>query len=157
MTAHGIDDRSIFRDDVDRQDFCIRLHRVVQCEQWHVYAACLMNTHYHLLFEPRLGRVSEGMKLLNGGYSRAFNRRHRRRGALFESRYSDRTIRNEEHLFKTVAYIEQNPVAAGMVASLADWIWTTGTPGSPLCQMLPPRDRTAPAARPVSDTATRRI
>jgi putative transposase len=70
--------------------------------------------------------------LLNGGYSRAFNKRHGRRGALFVSRYRDWTIRDELHYQATVRYIEENPIAAGMVESLDEWIWTTGTAGSPL-------------------------
>lgn len=73
---HGIDDHAIFRVDVDRQDFCIRFRRVVTSEGWDVHAGCLMDTHYHLLIGPKLGRVSDGMKLLNGGYPRAFNKRH---------------------------------------------------------------------------------
>jgi REP element-mobilizing transposase RayT len=132
LTMHGIDDHAIFREDLDRQDFCIRFRRVVTSEGWDVHAGCLMDTHYHLLIGPRLGRVADGMKLLNGGYSRAFNKRHGRRGALFESRYEARTIRDELHYQATVRYIEENPVAAGMVESLEEWIWTTGTEGSPL-------------------------
>jgi putative transposase len=147
VTTHGIDKAPIFRDDVDRQDFCIRFHRAVESEQWEVHAACLMDTHYHFLIGPKLGRVSDAMKTLNGGYSRAFNKRHGRRGALFESRYRDRTIRDEEHFQNTVTYIEQNPLAAGMVTDLTDWIWTTATPGSPLCQTPSPRDHAAATAR----------
>jgi putative transposase len=101
-------------------------------ERWIVYAGCLMDTHYHLLVCPATGGIPAGMKLLNGGYVRAFNRRHGRRGALFESRYSDRTIRDEAHYAAAIDYIEQNPIAAGVVDSLDDWIWTTGNPASPL-------------------------
>jgi putative transposase len=134
LTTHGIDDRAIFRDDIDRQEFCVRFRRVALGAQWEVLAACLMDTHYHLLIAPRLGRVSDEMKLLNGGYSRAFNRRHGRRGALFESRYRDWTIRDKEHFAAAVAYIEQNPVMAGMVPSANEWIWSTASVGSPLHQ-----------------------
>ena len=134
LTTHGIDDRAIFRDDIDRQAFCLRFHRVARSAQWKVHAACLMDTHYHLLIAPRLGRVSDEMKLLNGGYSRAFNRRHRRRGALFESRYRDWTIRDEEHFAATVDYIEQNPVKAGLVPSADEWMWSTASLASPLHQ-----------------------
>jgi REP element-mobilizing transposase RayT len=77
LTSHGIDDRPIVRDDIDRQQFCMRFRRLALSEQWEVYAACLMDTHHHLLIGPTLGRVSDGMKLLNGGHSRAFNERHR--------------------------------------------------------------------------------
>jgi putative transposase len=155
LTMHGIDDHPIFRVDVDRQDFCIRFQRVTLSEGWDVHAACLMDTHYHLLIGPRLGRVSDGMKLLNGGYSRAFNKRHGRRGALFESRYGSWTIRDVAHYQATVRYIEENPVAAGMVESLDAWIWTTGNEGSPL--LLPHSSATLRVASrfaSVSDTSS---
>jgi putative transposase len=132
LTTHGIDDRLIYRDDIDRQEFCLRYTRVVQGEGWDVHAACLMDTHYHLLICPMLGQISAGMKLLNGGYSRAFNKRHKRRGALFESRYRDWTIRDEAHYLATVRYIEENPVAPGMVKTVDDWPWTTANDASPL-------------------------
>ncbi len=132
LTAHGIDDRPIFSDDIDRQEFCLRYHRVVQSEGWIIYAACLVDTHYHLLVGPTLGRVAEGMRELNGGYSKAFNLRHERRGALFESRYRDWTIRDERHFANTVRYIEENAVACGLASSVDDWIWTTANENSPL-------------------------
>jgi REP element-mobilizing transposase RayT len=142
LTTHGIDDNPIYRDDADRQGFYIRLYRVVVSERWDVHAACLMDTHYHVLIVPTLGRVSAGMKLLNGGYSRAFNKRHGRRGALFESRYCETTIRGEEHFRNTVVYIEENPVAAGMVESMDEWDWTTGNPASPLVRLTAARGAT---------------
>jgi putative transposase len=157
LTLHGVDDNPIFREDFDRQDFCIRFHRVVISEGWDLHAGCLMDTHYHLLIGPRLGRVSDGMKLLNGGYSRAFNKRHGRRGTLFESRYESWTIRDELHYQATVRYIEENPLAAGMVESLDEWIWTTGTEGCPL--LLPDSSATLQGARrfaPVPDTGSNR-
>lgn len=132
LTAHGIDDRPIYADDIDRQEFCIRFLRVAGSEGWVIYAACLVDTHYHVLVGPTLGRVSDGMRELNGGYSKAFNLRHARRGALFESRYRDWTIRDERHFENTVRYIEENAVACGLAASVDDWIWTTANEGSPL-------------------------
>ena len=132
LTLHGIDDRPIFIDDVDRQEFCGRFRRVVRNEGWIVYAACLVDTHYHVLVGPTLGRVSDGMRHLNGGYAKAFNRRHGRRGALFEGRYREWTIHDERHFANTVRYIEQNAVACGLAESVDDWIWTTANETSPL-------------------------
>ena len=132
LTAHGIDDRPIYDDDIDRQEFCLRFHRAVGNEGWVIYAACLVDTHYHALVGPTLGRISDGMRDLNGGYSKAFNRRHGRRGALFESRYRDWTIRDESHFANTVRYIEENAVACGLATSVGDWLWTTANPDSPL-------------------------
>lgn len=125
LTSHGVDDRPIFVDDIDRQAFAIRLVRVARRHGWRIFAACLMDTHHHLVVEPTLGQVSDGMKVLNGAHSRAFNKRHERRGALFESRYEDREIRDEEHLANAIEYVEFNAVSAGMVKAVEDWPWST--------------------------------
>ncbi len=118
LIAHGVDDRRIFVDDDDRQDFVIRLRRVVRTYAWDLWAYCLMDTHYHLLVGH--GRIPEGMRILNGAYARAFNKRHGRRGALFESRYRDRQIRDENHLETALEYIEENHLLAGLGD---DWLW----------------------------------
>jgi len=111
----------IFLDDVDRQGFVMRLRRVARTYAWELHAYCLMDTHYHVL--TRAGQIAEGMRVLNGAHSRAFNERHGRRGALFESRYADRVIRDETHLAYAIAYIEENRLRAALDA---DWIWRSG-------------------------------
>lgn len=125
LTAHGVDERPIFRADTDRQDFVVRLGRIVHTYGWRCYAICLMDTHYHLVLTTRDGVVSPGMRELNGGHSRAFNERHERRGALFESRYRERYVRDDAHLLETIRYVAMNPVRAGMVARPQDWPWST--------------------------------
>jgi REP element-mobilizing transposase RayT len=124
LTAHGVDDRPIFVDDTDRQSFALRLRRIAVREGWTLYAACLMDTHYHLLVRPSRD-LAGGMRVLNGSHSRTFNARHDRRGALFESRYFDRTNRDEEHLVGAIEYVENNPVEAGMVDHPGEWPWST--------------------------------
>ena len=46
-----------------------------------------MDNHYHLLIETPDGNLSIGMRQLNGVYTQAFNKRHRRIGHLFQRRY----------------------------------------------------------------------
>ena len=125
VTAHGLDSRPIFRDDLDRQDFVVRLGRVVSTFAWRLYGVCLLETHLNLLVcvsAPNLGR---GMQVVNGGHARAFNLRHRRRGALFESRYRDRRIADDSHLLTAIRYVARNPVEAGVVDRPQDWVWST--------------------------------
>jgi putative transposase len=125
LTAHAVEDRRVFEEDLECQDFVIRLGRVVAAERWHVYAVCLMDTHHHLVLRPTLGRVSEGMKVLHGAFSRAYNRRHARRGALFESRFHATRIQSQAHFFEVIRYVARNPVKAGLVDRPQDWPWST--------------------------------
>ena len=42
-----------------------------------------MDNHYHLLIQTPDGNLSKGMRQLNGVYTQAINRRHKRVGYLF--------------------------------------------------------------------------
>jgi REP element-mobilizing transposase RayT len=117
LAAHGVDDRPIFRDDVDRQSFVVRMNRVVRNYRWRLYAVCLLDTHYHVVLRSSDGRIAGGMRELNGGHSRTFNARHERRGALFEARYRHRRITDDNHLLEAIRYVALNPVRAGIVTS----------------------------------------
>jgi REP element-mobilizing transposase RayT len=57
--------------------------------------------------------------------------------------YWDRYIRDEGHWLSTKAYIENNPVAAGLVSHAADWPWSSASWGQGQGRV---RDR-APLAR----------
>lgn len=125
LTMHGVDDKPIAVDDIDRQDFVIRLGRSSRTHLWSLHAWCLRETHYHLLVTP--GDIPAGMRQLNGGYSRAFNVRHGRRGPLFDGRYRVREIRDEQHMLAAIRYIEWNAVKDGVVGDFDDWPWRSRT------------------------------
>lgn len=73
----------------------------------------------------RMGDVSPFMKLLKQLYTVSFNRRHRRTGTLWEGRYSSILVEDERGARSTVAaYIDLNPVRAGIVKDPAAYRWS---------------------------------
>ena len=64
----------------------------------------------------RLQSLSWFMKCLKEPLSRLANRQDDTRGAFFEGRFKSVAILDEESLLATCAYIDLNPVAAGIVA-----------------------------------------
>jgi len=46
-----------------------------------------MDNHYHLLIETLSGKLSRGMRALNGVYTQRFNRHHQRVGHVLQGRY----------------------------------------------------------------------
>jgi REP element-mobilizing transposase RayT len=135
LTARAIPERLLFEDDVDRQLFSLRFRRVARRLRWRVFVVCLMDNHFHVTLQAPQGGIDRGMKVVNGAHARTFNSRHGRRGSLFEARYTDTPMRDEEHLVATVAYVRANPVRAGMVDAIEDWPWSTWD-GSPLHALL---------------------
>jgi len=81
VTSRGNEKKAIFKDDQDPETFLNILHQVNSRYNWICHAYCLMDNH--LLIETPDGNIALGMRQLNGVYTQAFNRRHKRPGHLF--------------------------------------------------------------------------
>ena len=122
VTARGVHGQPLFVHDVDRLDFLALFDLATQRAGWRCHAWCLMTTHYHLVLETSVPALSTEMHRLNTVYAQRFNRRHDRRGHLFESRFSSWVIRDEAHLEATCRYVLDNPLRAGLDAA-EPWPW----------------------------------
>jgi len=127
VTARGNGRQPIFEDDADRERFLLVFESALT--RYHVlcHAYCLMGNHYHLVIETPEANLSRGMRSLNGEYTQAFNRRHRRPGHVFQGRYKAVVVEKESHLLEVCRYVVLNPVRArGMGAKRPeDWIWSS--------------------------------
>ena len=92
---------------------------------WICHAYCLMTTHYHLAIETVEGNLSQGMRHLNGVYTQASNRRHRRFGHLFQGRFKGILVDRDAYLLELTRYVVLNPVRAGMVDAPEQWPWSS--------------------------------
>jgi REP-associated tyrosine transposase len=125
LTAHGVDSRPLFEDDEDRWRFLGILSDVTREIDWRFLAFCLMTTHYHLIVQEREKPLSQAMRLLNGRYVVAFNKRHGRIGHLLNGRYRDTPIKDDAHLLAAVRYVALNPVNGGLCSRPEDWPWSS--------------------------------
>lgn len=125
LTARGNARAEIYRDDGDRQLFLELLAKEVAQQGWRCYAYCLMGNHYHLLIETPEGNLVSGMRRLNGVYTQAFNRRHRRVGHVFQGRYKAIVVDRDSYGLELCRYIVLNPVRAMMVKRAQDWRWSS--------------------------------
>ena len=65
------------------------------------------------------------MKAVQLRFSRWYNRRAGRKGTLWEGRYTSVIVEEEERALRTMAaYIDLNPVRAGMVVDPAEYRWS---------------------------------
>lgn len=115
---------ALFVDDKDRERFLWLLNDLAAQTRIQVRAYCLMTTHYHLLLEGTSRDLSRLMHRLNSRYAQRYNARRDHEGHVFGERYSAYVIRDEEHLEKTIAYIQAKPVKAGLCKRIEDWTWT---------------------------------
>lgn len=125
VMARGDARAKIFRDDTDRDAFLSGLARVCERFEWRVWAYCLMGNHYHLLVETGAPTLARGMRQLNGVYTQAFNRRHRRVGHVLQGRYKAILVDKDNYLLELSRYVVLNPVRAGLCAGAGDWRWSS--------------------------------
>ena len=76
-------------------------------------------------FWQRMGDISQYLKELKQRFSQWHNLRHGRRGTLWEERFKSVLIGAEGSALSTIAaYIDLNPVRAGLVADPARYRWS---------------------------------
>ena len=79
----------------------------------------------HARFTYRMHDLSEFMKGLLIRFTRWFNRSHSRTGTLWEERFKSVIVESGVTARTIAAYIDLNPVRAGMVADPADYRWSS--------------------------------
>jgi len=123
VTSRGVDGAPIVLDDFDRLFFARLVRGTTALCDWVLHAWCLLTNHFHLVVETPSPRLSEGMRRINGLYAQRFNRRHDRRGDLFQGRFAAQLVDDEDYLDAVCAYVLANPVRAGLTARVEDWRW----------------------------------
>ena len=79
----------------------------------------------HSRFTYRMHSLSEFMKTLLQRFTRWFNRTHQRSGTLWEERYKSVIVESGVAARTMAAYIDLNPVRAGMVSDPAEYRWSS--------------------------------
>jgi len=120
VMARGIEGRTIFQDEEDRQAFLERIRSLVRETGTRVLAWALMDNHVHLLLISGPAGLPTFMRRLLTGYAIGFNRRHRRWGHLFQNRYKSILCELDPYLLELVRYIHLNPFRAKVVQDLEE-------------------------------------
>ncbi len=101
------------------------LSRGVELGHYILHAFVIMPNHVHVLLTP-LVSPSRLLQSLKGATAREANLVLGRTGEPFWQRESyDHWVRNQEEFVRIQAYIENNPVRAGIVAQAMDYRWSS--------------------------------
>jgi len=95
-------------------------------ERYRLLGWCIMPNHVHVVVEPTadnlLDRIVHSWKSYTAHQA---NRVLGRSGTFWHRDYFDRYMRDEGHLARTVEYVENNPVNAGLVSEPVKWRWSS--------------------------------
>jgi putative transposase len=86
-------------------------------EDIEVRAYCLMTNHVYLIVTPnKQSNLSRAIGEMHRRYTRMINFRNRWKGYLWQGRFASFPM-DENWLLKAAAYVELNPVKAGIVSN----------------------------------------
>ena len=125
VTSRGDGRDDIYRCDADRLRWLDLFAEVCARFNWVCHAWCQMTNHYHLVVETVDANLCAGMRQLNGVYTQAFNRRHRRVGHVFQGRYKAILVDKDAYLLELARYVVLNPVRARVVTEPGGWPWSS--------------------------------
>lgn len=91
-------------------------------KRYNLIAWVIMPNHTHFLLKPIAGnKLSDIIHSIKSFTAQQVNKILQRKGRFWQEDYFDRYIRNYEHYEKTISYIENNPVKAGLCEKPDDW------------------------------------
>ena len=73
----------------------------------------------------KLSNLSEFIREIKVGFARYYNRRHNRRGYFWGDRFKSVVVEKGETLINCLAYIDLNPLRAGLVDRPKEYRWNS--------------------------------
>lgn len=108
--------------------------------RYQLIAYCIMPNHVHLLVETLVSEqvnhqgksakypVTDTLRLLKGRTAHDCNLALKRSGGFWQHESYDHVVRDEQELERTILYILNNPVKAGLVKEWKNWSFTFVSP-----------------------------
>lgn len=126
VTHRGVNRGAVFNGDDDRREYLVALADCAPRLGVAVHGYALMGNHVHLLVAGSAsGAVSRLMQALGRRYVKSFNARWSRTGTLWEGRFRSCVVDSDRYLLNCLAYVELNPVRAGLVHEASDYPWSS--------------------------------
>lgn len=91
-----------------------------------VFAYCLMPNHFHLILKQLIDNgITMLMRKVANSYSHYLNLKSKRIGPLFQGRFKNVLIENDEQLVHLSRYVHLNPVVARLVLRPENYPWSS--------------------------------
>jgi REP-associated tyrosine transposase len=125
ITQRGVDRREVFSEDQDRLTYLRLVQENLHDAGVRVLGYCLMSNHVHLIAVPaREDSLSILFRRVHGRYAQYYNALYARSGHLWQNRFFACML-GPKHMWSALAYVERNPVRAGMVEKAGEYRWSS--------------------------------
>ncbi len=118
--------QALVRDDDDRRRFLEALREASAVNRTALQAFALLDERALLLLTPEQApALGATVQALGRRYVAGFNRRHGRRGALWDGRFRAAIVQPGAATLDAMVYVDTQPVREALAASAADYPWSS--------------------------------
>jgi putative transposase len=129
----GINSDLLFKDNSNYEHF-LKLYDLHIEPMAETYAWCLMKNHFHFVIRIKgleeiktknKTQPSQSFSNLFNAYTKAFNKKYNRHGALFERPFKRKYVENENYFQNLIAYIHNNPLHHTICEHPSQYPWSS--------------------------------
>ena len=125
ITQRGVDKCVTFSTEEDRQTYLRLLRDNLSDAQVRLLGWCMMSNHVHVIAIPgREDSLAVLFRRVHGRYAQYYNARSGRSGHLWQNRFFACSL-GAGHLWRALAYVDRNPVRAGLVVNGGEYRWSS--------------------------------
>ena len=125
ITQRGNRRQDVFFYESDYRYYLEQLKEWCSTEDIEIWAYCLMTNHVHLIVKPHVhSNLGKAIGETHRRYTRMINFRQNWRGYLWQGRFASFPM-DENWLLQAAAYVELNPVKAGIVKHAWEYPWSS--------------------------------
>lgn len=124
IVIRGVNKQDIFLDNQDKSKFIKEILNTKEKYHYELYAFVIMPNHVHMLIYDKEFNLSVIMNSLQTRYVSYFNKKYERVGHLFQDRYFNKMIEDDNYLKSTIRYIHKNPEKA-FLAKQENYEWSS--------------------------------
>ncbi len=125
ITQRGNYRQKVFTQDSEYNTYLKWLGEYANKYKLDILAYCLMPNHVHFVAIPhKSDSLARTFNTCHMRYSQYFNKKNHLVGHLWQGRFYS-CVLDDNHLYATIRYIENNPVRAKLVKKAWDWNWSS--------------------------------
>jgi len=116
----------IFKEKNDYSYYLHRLRKAINNFDFSIICYCFMPNHIHLIVRQN-GLVSPSKLIasIHTSYAMFFNKKYKQVGHLFQDRFKQKIILDDDYILNLIAYIHYNPVSSKICLHPKDYIWSS--------------------------------
>ena len=129
----GINSDILFKEN-DNYNYFLKLYETHIDPIGITFAWCLMNNHFHFLIRIKeIDEIKAEIKILPSqsfsnlfnAYTKAFNKKYNRHGALFERPFRRKWVNYDSYFQNLIVYIHNNPVHHKICDNPLEYAWSS--------------------------------